>query len=149
GDLTQQGKVEEFTRFSEICRKIIERLGEFGPAPKLITVPGNHDLTRPSATSAGASMLRKFAGQPDLHKGFWKEFQDGYAPPEGDLSYKKFIEAAFAPYLAWRATAVAEGLHAEPAMIGHLPGDASYQIGCEGGICGIVGLNSSWLQLGA
>lgn len=149
GDLTQRGLTEEFDRFGEICRKIVNRVAEFGTAPKLITIPGNHDLTRPPAASAGASMLRKFAGQPDLHKGFWKEFQESYTPAEGDLSYRKFIEAAFAPYNAWRAAAVAEGLHAEPETSGHLPGDASYRIECNGGMCGIVGLNSSWLQLGA
>lgn len=149
GDLTQQGSSEEFDRFSEIVRRITQRLSEFGPVPKLVTVPGNHDLRRPAPESAGGAMLRKFASQPELHKSFWKEYQEGYVPPEGDLSYKKFIDTAFAPYLSWRDAVVGEGLHAKPAAIGYLPGDASYKIECDGGICGVVGLNSSWLQLGA
>ncbi len=149
GDLTQQGNSGEFDRFTEITRRIFQRLAEFGPVPKLITVPGNHDLRRPPPESAGGAMLRKFAGQPELHRSFWKEYQEGYAPAEGDLSYKKFIDTAFAPYLSWRDDVVAEGLHAKPAAIGYLPGDASYKIECEGGTCGVVGLNSSWLQLGA
>lgn len=149
GDLTQQGSSGEFDRFTEISRRITQRLAEFGPVPKLITVPGNHDLQRPPPESAGGAMLRRFAGQPELHKSFWKEYQEGYAPAEGDLSYKKFIDTAFASYLSWRDAVVAEGLHAKPATIGYLPGDASYKIEFEGGTCGVVGLNSSWLQLGA
>lgn len=149
GDLTQRGSSGEFDRFTEISRRITQRLAEFGPVPKLITVPGNHDLQRPPPESAGGAMLRKFAGQSELHKSFWKEYQEEYQPDESDLSYKKFIDTAFAPYLSWRDAVVFEGLHAEPAVIGYLPGDASYNIECEGGICGVVGLNSSWLQLGA
>lgn len=149
GDLTQQGSSEEFDQFTEISLRITQRLAEFGPVPKLITVPGNHDLRRPPAGSPGGAMLRRFASQPELHKSFWKEYQEGYAPAEGDLSYKKFIDTAFAPYLSWRDTVVAAGLHAKPVEIGYLPGDASYKIECDGGTCGVVGLNSSWLQLGA
>ena len=149
GDLTQQGGCGEFDRFGEICQRIIKRLGELGSFPKLITVPGNHDLIRPPVDSAGAMMLAKFATHPEFQKRFWKEYQEGYQPAEGDLSYKKFLDSSFAPYLSWRDAAIKEGLHAQPITVGYLPGDASYRINGEKGHCGIIGLNSTWLQLGA
>lgn len=49
GDLTQKAGPTEFDEFDEIIGRILDKIATFGDRPKVITVPGNHDLVRPDS----------------------------------------------------------------------------------------------------
>jgi 3',5'-cyclic AMP phosphodiesterase CpdA len=51
GDLAQQGTEQEFKQFDEVLDEILGRFSGFQEPPKIIAVPGNHDLMRPSNLS--------------------------------------------------------------------------------------------------
>ena len=49
GDLTQQGKEEEFQGVDNFLGQLWEFFNELGFSPKLLAVPGNHDLVWPDS----------------------------------------------------------------------------------------------------
>src|SRR4051812_49150853 len=50
GDITQSGSEAEFAAVSETLRSLWVFFKTLGTEPKLIVVPGNHDLQRPAKT---------------------------------------------------------------------------------------------------
>ena len=60
GDLVNKGEFSEFEALDELLFGLIGKLGELGPKPKIITVPGNHDLSRPSTIDPLAIALTQF-----------------------------------------------------------------------------------------
>jgi predicted MPP superfamily phosphohydrolase len=136
GDLTQQGKPEEFQALDQFLGRLWTHLETLGSRPVLIAVPGNHDLMRPAKPlPAAVRALRNWHGDHELQRDFW-----GNASGE----YRQVIDAAFAPYSAW-------WLHHPRAPQGRrpglLPGDHAVTLERNGVRLGIVGLNSSFLQL--
>ena len=105
--------------------------------PPLLAVPGNHDLSRPPTPLAPeALLLNQWVNQPEVREAFWNEL--------GSL-YRKVIDAAFGHYKAWWA-----GQEFRPAgglTEGSLPGDFAYTLEKGGARFGLVGLNSTFLQL--
>lgn len=140
GDLTQSGTIDEFERFEQIFTEIRDKLGEFQTPPKLITVPGNHDLARPATLSPMALAIKQFWNNRELQDSLWKQAGE---------EYRSFIAGVFKNYTNWQSRAIENGLHVEPAVMGLLPGDSSYRLETASGRLGIVALNSTWLQLSA
>ncbi|MEG8051457.1 metallophosphoesterase [Sphingomonas aurantiaca] len=138
GDLAQTGSAAEFEQFDLILDAILGRLGELGAVPPVVTVPGNHDLFRPDGLAPAAMALAQFWSKPDLRNGMW----------DADKPYVKFLEEVFANYTTWLDRAINRGVHLKPVSRGLLPGDASYILDTLEGRAGIIGLNSTWLQLG-
>ena len=138
GDLVQKGSEYEFDQFDEVIGDIIRRLGELGERPPVITIPGNHDLTRPNRLNPFAMALTSFWNDADLRDGIWKT----------ENGYLAFFEEVFLNYSTWRSRAIERGIHLAPVMQGPLPGDASYLLDTAAGKVGVIGLNSTWLQLG-
>ncbi|MBN1612750.1 MAG: metallophosphoesterase [Polyangiaceae bacterium] len=141
GDLTQRGGADEFKELTETLTglwRFFKTLGS--PNPKLVVVPGNHDLVRPtakdlSAVPALADWDKREPGTVhDALNAFWaREKHD-----------RRIVASAFANYLAWREQWPFERVSELP---GQLPGDftATFE---KGGIAvGLVGLNSAFLQL--
>ncbi|KQN90082.1 hypothetical protein ASE95_15365 [Sphingomonas sp. Leaf231] len=139
GDLAFKGSADEFDRFDQILERILGRLGDLGPRPPVVTVPGNHDLVRPDGALPTPVALSQFWNLPTVRERMWDASQP----------YLEFLSGVFENYSAWRDTAVARGIHLVPAMEGLLPGDASYILEGANARTGIVALNSTWLQLGA
>lgn len=139
GDLVQRGLESEFVAFEEVISRIFERLGELGCYPKLITVPGNHDLYRPDPLAPEAMALAQFWKSNDLRARFWDD---------GCAKYRAFISNSFRSYNDWVNKSIERGLHVPPQRSGFFPGDNSYLIDTKAGKIGIIGLNSAWLQLG-
>jgi len=141
GDLTQTGRSEEFDRLTDPLGRLLEHLAHFGSRPLFLAVPGNHDLIRPRV-SAVVRALRRFHDERDLQAEFWRD-------PESE--YRALIDEAFAPFMAWNKTFTSlENTGSGPSLSlnpGLLPGDFSATITKEGLRLGIVGLNSSFLQL--
>ena len=51
GDITQRGTKPEFDEVDKLLQKFWSRFKEWGFTPKLLAIPGNHDLIRPKDES--------------------------------------------------------------------------------------------------
>lgn len=140
GDLTSTGEGDEFNRVEdEVLTRIFELLRGLGsPDVKLLAVPGNHDLVRPNAdepTAALRQLLRE-GGFQEVAEEFWVK-RDG--------EYAKIVTDAFSNYGKWwRSSRFRNGL---TITDGILPGDFATTINVRGHPIGIVGLNTTFLQL--
>ncbi|MBC8115158.1 MAG: NACHT domain-containing protein [Candidatus Saccharimonas sp.] len=138
GDFVQQGTKAEFEKLDEqVLAPLWARMKELGSEPYLLAVPGNHDLIRPEAKNANAALKQLL--RPDR---FGEIADDLFNDPRGE--YGEILSAAFAEYSAWwrrtpyRHLAVREGL---------LPGEFSVSLEIEDVRIGVVGLNTTFLQL--
>jgi|GEM_PF-2772925 len=136
GDLTQRGGQEEFQQVDELIQKLWSHLNDLGSRPELLVVPGNHDLVRPNQEEPAVILLQQWLDQPTIQSKFWDD---------KDSPYRQAVTEAFRPYITWweRQPFKPNGLRT-----GMLPGDFSVTIANrQGAQLGIVGLNTSFLQL--
>jgi tetratricopeptide (TPR) repeat protein len=139
GDLVQSGESAQFERMqTEFLDPLWKRLQELGSGDAvLLAVPGNHDLYRPNPTEDNAAidvLLEKDSFQR-IEEKFWDR-------PAGP--YRRVISDAFAAYGQWWKDAPHRP---GDVKVGILPGDFSVTIGRNGRRVGIVGLNTTFLQL--
>jgi len=137
GDIAQKGLGTEYDRFSEIIGELWKVFADLGCNPSLITLPGNHDLARPSDANPAAPMLKQWWDQPAARNIFF----------EGANSYRALIDEVFSSYTAWTKATLPESIKLLNETPGILPGDSSTVIEQNGTRVGIVCLNSTWLQL--
>ena len=138
GDLTQKGSREEFKKVDEFLDRLWEILGKLGSTkPLLLAVPGNHDLVRPDPDEPEVLLLRDWTARPDVRSAFWKN-------PES--RYRTTVKTAFANYVEWWEKLTLKPPQCRPGVV---PGDFSAVVEKSGASLGIVGLNSTFLQLGA
>ena len=135
GDLTQKGSVEEFKKVDEILNQLWEEFDRLDFNPRLLAVPGNHDLVRPNARDPVVLLLRQWDKPPDIRAEFWNN--------QGS-PYRQIITEAFENYVEWWEK---QPFRVEGVKSGMLPGDFSASIEKEGANLGIVGLNTAFLQL--
>ncbi len=140
GDLAFSGTPAQFDKVNELLQKIYDRLERLGsPSPVLLTVPGNHDAVRPSAPekvletiTAIENSAGKDPNRLSLERG-----------PLAALFPE--VTKAFANYQAWYER------HRFPRpnnlSPGVLPGDFSATLTKNGITLGILGLNTSLLQI--
>jgi hypothetical protein len=131
GDLTQSGNKKQFANLDEFLALLWKHLRTLGSDPVLLAVPGNHDLTRPDETWA-QQIIEAYGKKPDE---FW---DDG-------LPYRKGLKKAFANYQAWWENTPLKGK--DKIQSGTLAGDFSWTLQKDGARLGIVGLNTTFLQL--
>ena len=130
--------------FDELEQRVLgplwDKFSDLGCNPVLLAVPGNHDLERPDGKSlrAAVTVLKKpgmFSGE--VAEEFWND-------PK--CEYRRVIDKAFANYSAWwgKRPCCAN----QVVRDGLLPGDFSTTfVTDEGRRIGVVGLNSTFLQL--
>lgn len=139
GDFVQSGETAQFEKMqAEVLDPLWEKLREFGSGDAvLLAVPGNHDLYRPNPLEDNAAIdaLLDKDGFQRIETKFWEQ-------PAG--GYRRVINDAFAAYSQWWDKAPHR-----PDVIkaGALPGDFSATLECGGRRIGIVGLNTTFLQL--
>ncbi|MFA7264481.1 MAG: metallophosphoesterase [Caulobacter sp.] len=138
GDLTQRASSEQFDHLTTILTEIWGRLRELGSFPIFVCIPGNHDLVRPKSADARALGLKRWWDEEVVRNAFWTE-------PEGE--FRGCVTSAFENFLTWRQQLASAGIPVPDYEQGHLPGDFSATIEFDGGRAGLVGLNSTWLQL--
>jgi hypothetical protein len=102
--------------------------------PKLLTVPGNHDLQWRDAKDPVVKHLYRWETDSEVRDGFWDPADDRYRKPV----------KAFAAYDAWWRNMPRRPAGIQPGL---LPGDFSWTFVKDGFRLGIVGLNSASLQL--
>ncbi len=140
GDLVQSGSSAQF---SEMQREVLDRLWaklqELGSGDAiLLAVPGNHDLSRPDQNGddpARDTLLRK-EGFDQIAEKFWED---------SNGSYRRVVNSAFAGYQNWWKSS--KQRPASGVTDGILPGDFSHTLACGHRRIGIIGLNTTFLQL--
>ncbi|NJM23589.1 MAG: hypothetical protein HC907_35690 [Richelia sp. SM1_7_0] len=135
GDLTQEGSFQEFQTLDRLMKELWDHFDKLGSSPKLLAVPGNHDLVRPNRREPAVRLLQQWQNQPDIQEEFW---EDGESP------YRQVVTKAFENYMIWWDNQTFKPKDLKPGI---LPGDFSATIEKEGAKLGIVGLNTSFLQL--
>ncbi len=138
GDLVQSGKSDEFERMqADVLDPLWRKLSELGSGDAvLLAVPGNHDLfRRKDEENAALDTLLEKDGFQRIEEKFWER-------PTGP--YRRVISDAFAAYSQWWDKAPHR---AGDVKAGILPGDFSVTIERGGRRIGIVGLNTTFLQL--
>lgn len=140
GDLVQLGSAEQFAQMqSEVLNRLWDRLRELGSGDAvLLAVPGNHDLCRPDekGDNPARDTLLTSDGFNQIAEKFWEN-------PDG--SYRRVVNDAFASYQGWWETAPQRpksGL-----TTGMLPGDFACTLSHDERRVGIIGLNTTFLQL--
>lgn len=137
GDLTQRGSPSEFAALDDVLGALWEHLRALGSDPRLFTVPGNHDLARPDPRRPEVRLLARWEDNPDVQRELWA---DPTSP------YRRLIDETFAAYTSW--TASPKIRPPGELLRGILPGDATAVLEKDGVRLGLLGLNSSFLQLG-
>jgi predicted MPP superfamily phosphohydrolase len=136
GDLVQGGEPAEFAEFEKTRTKIIEALTVGERKPVFLTVPGNHDLKRP--TDAGVLITAEaFPTNEDVRKQFWDDKSS---------SLRVAAANAFEAWSDWQRSLPPDSrIQAKPGM---LPGDFAATVTLPGDRrLGVVGLNTTFLQL--
>lgn len=140
GDLVQRAAVEEYDRLTQILVELWGVFRELGCNPLLVPVPGNHDLLRPAEDDVVPLLMRQWWDLPSVSTGFWAKKDE----------YVSYLSKAFAPYRQFVSALAAASIPLPPTMIhGLIPGDVSASVTVGDHSVGIIGLNSTWLQVGA
>lgn len=139
GDIVQKGSREEYLIATDTLKELYSKLAELRCCPQFLAVPGNHDLVRPAENDMATMLLQDWHSKPNVRESFLQE-QNG--------SYRGTVRQAFGNYQQWYDGLSKEGIPVVEAAHGFLPGDQVATIKKPEGQMGIVGLNSSWLQLG-
>jgi predicted MPP superfamily phosphohydrolase len=134
GDLTQRGSESDFKALEATLEEIWEKFQELGSTPGMVVVPGNHDLLRPPNCPT-LKALKLWKDDIDIQKEFWNT--------EGN-PYLTLIKDAFGPFQEWWKKSKFNNLRHNHGIV---PGDFSTTFEKDGFKFGIVGLNTSFLQL--
>jgi predicted phosphodiesterase len=135
GDLVQSGANEQFERLETVVHELWEKFRNWGSEPKLILLPGNHDICRAPSLSAELRLLRRWWEEHEIHRDFFNS--DGN-------SYRHAIHNLFSEYDSWTSRTTIPTLSGTPGL---LPGDQSHTLNLGTQKVGIVTLNSTWLQI--
>jgi formylglycine-generating enzyme required for sulfatase activity len=138
GDLAFSGSAGEYDRLDqEVLDPLWEEMRRLGSRPVLLAVPGNHDLVRPTANPPSAA-LRIL-----LERGMFSRIADEFYG-HADCEYRQIASGAFANYMNWWAKSPYRPHKVQEGM---LPGDWSATVPVGDLRIGVVGLNTTFLQL--
>lgn len=137
GDLVQTGSENEFSDFKVFFESLMQVLSDKDGAPFVFFVPGNHDLARTTVpTGSTHQTLKNWTANSELRNDFFWE---------KDSEYIRYCEERFKYFNQFLREYNEE--HNITPKYGILPGDAYYTLDIKGVKIGIVGLNSSFLQI--
>jgi hypothetical protein len=142
GDAAQSGDYREFRGFEAFLGLLWKFWNEEkGCHPILLSVPGNHDLSRPKSDVEKRlrKQLKNWHNDDVLKKAHLSFSRSNPS------KFQQLINACFADYNAsWERF---DSHWREKTRTGLFPGDFSTSITKDGHSLGIVGLNSTYLQL--
>jgi|GEM_PF-6633341 len=136
GDFVQSGSQDQFDLARGVLQGLWEHLEALGSDPQLVLVPGNHDLARPGPLDPAALTLQKSWDTPGLAEEFFRREKS---------AYNEVVTNAFAGYSAWAKNPGVETL--QPTTEGLLPGDFSATYTKDDVRLGVLGINTTFLQL--
>lgn len=135
GDLTQTAATSEFELLNEELAKLWKVFAEFDCSPSLFAVPGNHDLSHPDSTNAQVKLLKRWTDDDDV-------ISELFSGKENQ--YFDVISKSFENYSHWHSKLEIPTAFTKKGII---PGDTSSILEVNGLKIGLIGLNSSFLQL--
>ncbi|RMN54547.1 Metallophosphoesterase [Pseudomonas amygdali pv. hibisci] len=138
GDLTQTAKEEEFAAVLSDLKDFWVVFSEYEVCPKLVVVPGNHDLTRPAADSPLLMAVESFRKRPSVRESLVKD---------DESEYRKELYSAFSNYENFITRLENSEIPLATTSRGIFPGDCAGVMEVNGLRVGIVGLNSAWSHL--
>ncbi len=138
GDLTNRGSAEEFKKLNIFLEELWKEFKRLGSSPKLLAVPGNHDLVRPNWNDDPDVQSND---DPDESE-FWNDVQSEFWNTK---SPEHKVTEAFKNYTNWLKNPPSKVV--DNLKHGILPGDFSVTIEKGDAKLGIVGLNSTFIQL--
>lgn len=138
GDLTQKGCVAEYDTLTSLLQELYENLDKWGGIPLFFPVPGNHDLVRPDMGDPESLLLKRWWEEPTVSAKFWQDSTN---------RYRQQVEKTFENYTNWLNELPSKGIKTPVMAAGILPGDRSAKIQLDDLSVGIVGLNSTFLQI--
>ncbi|PCK08436.1 MAG: hypothetical protein COA42_09075 [Alteromonadaceae bacterium] len=143
GDIVQNGDASQFNTLNDRLRELkqaVEALSSEPFDPYFFAVPGNHDLERPAAelvSSGACKLIDHWQDDPAIQEAIWSA--DSTSP------YFQLVKKAFQNYQQWWDNF---DVFKKPKIkSGLLPGDFSANFNLGNYKIGVVGLNSSFLQL--
>lgn len=142
GDFAQHGEHEEFKIiFCSVIKEIQEKINELGSYPKLLVVPGEHDLKREVKV---AIELDKSSKEEKLRKAVFDEKSPAYMKEikEAIENYEKILEDYEKSPDYPRSNS-----HQNEKYCAEMPGDFSATITKGAFKLGIIGLNTAFSQL--
>lgn len=136
GDFVQKGTKEEFYLLEEFLIDLWKLFKKHNQDPYLLCVPGNHDLERISdINNPIQKVMTNWITENIKDEYFWNSPND----------YHTFIIDRFKNYEEWyESTSIKKP---DNIKKGYLPGDFYCSLNLNGMQMGIVGLNSTFLQL--
>ena len=137
GDLVQTGAEKEFSEFEVFFDSLMQVLSDKGKVPVVFFVPGNHDLARTSdPANSTHQVIKNWISNSELQDGyFWNK----------DSEYIRYCEERF-KYFNQFLREYNRKYDLSPRY-GLLPGDTYHALDIKGIKVGVVGLNSSFLQI--
>jgi predicted MPP superfamily phosphohydrolase len=145
GDLAFSGKKQQFVQVDSFLNDLRKKLDGIGSGNAVfLAVPGNHDLVRPPEIKPEAVVLANMTTlEHGLANKIWDEILD-----KNNSSYRRSIVQTFKEYEAWWSP-WAQRAEAKLSAFrrGLLPGEFSATIEKGGCRFGVVGLNSTFLQI--
>lgn len=138
GDIAQKGSPAEFEKAGNILDQFWKELAKLGSQPILFVQPGNHDILRPTKLKPELLILKKWWEFASIHDEFFSDENSGYkrAADELLLNYKNWCSGL--------PSSLFDGCNLKE---GWLAGDLSGTIQKGGIRIGLIGLNSTWLQI--
>jgi predicted MPP superfamily phosphohydrolase len=138
GDLTQRGSKKEFAVLDTILSEMWSVFNGLGFSPSIFVLPGNHDVTRAAKLKPELQVLKKWWEIPDVHEEFFGD--------ENNV-YRRSTDELLEEYQNWVEKLSKSGIPMLETTAGILPGDQAAVIKKGNLKIGLIGLNSTWLQL--
>jgi Mrp family chromosome partitioning ATPase len=136
GDIANRGLDDEYDRAADFIVELKRHLEANGGAPvPIASVPGNHDVSRPSTTRAVQQVLEQL----------WNDDNERTLLTDATSEPATFVAEVFKPYSDWISALGSD--HVPIEHTGALPGDYAGAIVTPAGRLGVLGLNGSYRQL--
>lgn len=136
GDIVNRGLETEFYNVTAELKEIWTVLEASGRSPRLCIVPGNHDLVRPSPDSSISKTFQQlWEKDASLRRQFWFD---------KNCEYRRAVNQFFENYSKWTEELKIPLIERIPGM---LPGDFSATFTKGEAKLGIIGLNTTFLQI--
>ena len=140
GDMVQSGIESEYAEFMEWFSSIKECIYGHGYDPFYFFVPGNHDLERTSDTKSSTHKMLKTSWLTD------DELRNELIWESGN-EYNQYCRDRFSSYSSFINSFYENNRKPPVYMTGVIPGDFYAEIEVGESKLGVLGLNSSFLQV--
>lgn len=138
GDITSRGQKKEFSAVVAELQRLWSVFESRAVRPKLLVVPGNHDLVRPPQGDPLVVNALSLRGHPSVRADLFGRRSN---------AWKQSVKKAFKNYTSFVRALRDTGIDLVLDVEGKIPGDVSGKFSVNGLNVGVVGLNSAWTHV--